>query len=173
MKKQDKSVLIEKLTKNFKEAKSISLVDFTGMDIVAQQDLKKRLREATSKMIVAKNTLIKRALDEAKLPKELTDKAILSGQTAVVIGLNDLNADGIAPIQTIGKFATENEALKFKAGILEGLFQDKNAMIAISKLPSKEVLNGQIVAAVVGPMYSLINNLENKMQELFYILGAR
>src|SRR5260221_781749 len=107
-------------------------------------------------MVVAKNTLIKRAMDEAKLPKELTDKAILSGQTAVVIG----NDDAVAPIQTIGKFASENEFLKFKAGILEGLFQDKTAMIAISKLPSKEELNGQVVVSIAGPMYELISNLQ-------------
>ncbi len=169
MKKQFKSDIISKLSKNFKEAKSISLVDFTGMNIVAQQDLKKRLKDGSGKMIVAKNTLIKRALDEAKIPKELTDKAILSGQTAVIIGSDD----PVSPIQTIGKFASENEFLKFKAGILEGLFQNKDSMIAISKLPSKEVLNGQVVAAVAGPMYGLINNLENKMQELFYILGSR
>ena len=169
MKKQFKSDIISNLTKNFKEASSISLVDFTGMNIVTQQDLKKKLKEGKGKMIVAKNTLIKRALDEAKLPKELTDKAILSGQTAVVIGTED----SVSPIQTLGKFASENESLKFKAGILEGLFQNKESMIAISKLPSKEVLNGQVVGSIAGPMYALISNLQANVQELIGTLSAK
>src|SRR5258708_24822707 len=124
MKKQDKSVLISELSKNFKEAKSLTLVDFAGLNIKAQQDLKKKLKEANSKMIVAKNTLIRIAATEAKLPKEISEVTILSGQTAVIMA----NDDPISPIQTIGKFSSENENLKFKAGILEGLFQNKESL---------------------------------------------
>lgn len=169
MKKQEKKSVVESLTKSFKEAKSISLVDFTGMNIVAQQDLKKRLKEAASKMIVAKNTLIKIAANEAKLPKEVTEASILSGQTAVILG----NEDPVSPIQTIGKFAKENEALKFKAGILDGEFQDKEHMVAISSLPSKDVLVGQTVGAIAGPMYALISNLQANIQELLGTLSAK
>src|SRR5579859_3017443 len=141
MKKQDKSLLIAKLSKDFLDAKSVTLVDFAGMNIKSQNDLKKKLREAKSRFVVAKNTLIKIALNEAKMPKELSEKAILSGQTAVMLA----DEDAVSPIQLAGKFASENETLKFKAGMLEGLYQDKESLVAISKLPSKEVLNGQVV----------------------------
>ncbi len=166
---QQKSDIVNELSKNFKEAKSISLVDFTGLDIVAQQDLKKRLKIASSKMVVVKNTLIKRAIDEAKMPKELGDVSVLSGQTAVVLG----NEDPVSPIQTIGKFAKENEALKFKAGILDGIFQDRDSLIVISKLPTKDVLNGQVVGSIAGPMYALISNLQANVQELIGTLMAK
>ena len=169
MKKQDKSVLIEKLSKNFKEAKSLTLVDFTGLNIKAQQDLKKKLKEASAKMIVAKNTLIKIAATKAQLPKEISEAAILSGQTAVVMG----SEDPVSPIQTIGKFSIENESLKFKAGLLEGLFQNRESLVAISKLPSKEVLNGQVVGSIAGPMYALISNLQANIQELLGILSVK
>lgn len=169
MKKQEKTVIIDKLSKDFKEAKSISLIDFAGMNIVGQQDLKKKLKEAKAKMVVAKNTLIKLALTEAKLPKEATDAKVLSGQTAVVIG----NEDPVSPIQIIGKVASESENLKFKAGILEGEFQDKENMISISKLPSKEILVGQTVGSIAGPMYTLISNLEATVQELLGTLAAK
>jgi large subunit ribosomal protein L10 len=169
MLKQDKHNLVEKLTSDFKEAKSISLIDFNGLNIVAQQELKKRLKEVKSRMVVAKNTLIKIAFTSAKMPKEITEGDNLIGQTAVVMATDD----PVSPIQTIGKFATENESLKFKAGILDGNFQDKDAMLAISKLPSKDVLNGQVVGAIAGPMYGLINNLEGKIQEFMSILDAK
>jgi large subunit ribosomal protein L10 len=169
MKKQEKNTVVESLSDSFKDAKSISLVDFTGMNILSQQDLKKRLKEAKSKMIVAKNTLIKIALNDAKMPKEITEGDILTGQTAVVLS----SEDPVAPIQTIGNFSKENEALKFKAGIMDGTFQDKNAMVAISKLPTKEVLVGQTVGNIASPMYVLISNLQANIQELIGTLVAK
>jgi large subunit ribosomal protein L10 len=169
MKKQEKIQVIDKLAKSFSDASSISLIDYTGMNIVAQQDLKKKLKATKAKMIVAKNTLIKIALTNAKLPKETTEDSILSGQTAVVLGTDD----PVSPIQIIGKASSESEFIKFKAGIMDGVYQNKESMVAISKLPSKEILVGQTVGAIAGPMYALISNLENKVQELFYILGAR
>ena len=103
------------------------------------------------------------------MPKAATEDTILSGQTAVVLA----SEDPVAPIQTIGKFSKENEALKFKAGILDGNFQDKTNMIAISNLPSKEVLVGQTVGAIAGPMYALISNLQANVQELLGTLMAK
>lgn len=169
MKKIEKKTLVEKLSQNFKEAKSVTLVDFTGMNIVAQNELKKRLKQISSKLIVAKNTFIKIAANEAKLPKEITDDKILSGQTAIILG----QKDSVSPIQTAGKFAGENESLKFKAGILEGAFQDKDSLIAISKLPTKEMLKGQVVASIAGPMYMLISNLQGTIEELLGTLTAK
>lgn len=169
MKKIEKKSLVEKLSQSFKDAKSVTLVDFTGMNIVAQNELKKRLKQVSSKLIVAKNTFIKIAADEAKLPKEIADDKILSGQTAIIIGTND----SVSPIQTAGKFASENESLKFKAGILEGIFQEKDSLVAISKLPTKEILNGQVVGSIAGPMYSLISNLQGTIQELLGTLSAK
>ncbi|HWA51595.1 MAG TPA: 50S ribosomal protein L10 [Patescibacteria group bacterium] len=169
MLKQDKSTLINELSKDFKDASSISLVDFTGMNIVAQQDLKKKLKEAKARMIVAKNTLIKLAAKDAKLPEDIITDEILSGQTAVVFG----KEDAVSPIQAIGNFAKDNEALKFKAGILDGAFQDKAGMEAISKLPGKEALKGQVVGNIASPMYMLISNLQASVQELIGTLTAK
>ncbi len=169
MKRQDKSLLIDKLTKDFSAAKSITLIDFTGMNIKSQQDLKKKLKGVNARLIVAKNTLIKIAGTKAKFPKETLDDTVLAGQTAVVLA----DEDPVAPIQIVGKATTETETVKFKVGILDGVYQDKSAMTAISKLPSKEVLVGQTVGSIAGPMYGLINNLEAKMQELIAILNAK
>lgn len=169
MKKQDKKSVIESLSKELKEAKSVSFIDFAGMNIVASQDLKKRLKDAKGKMVVAKNTLIKLASKEAKLPQDLTKDDILKGQTAVVIA----NDDPVSPIQIVGKMASEGSTVKFKGGYLDGLFQDKDAMVAISKLPSKEILVGQTVSNIAGPMYMLISNLQATVQELLGTLAAK
>lgn len=169
MKKQEKQQVVEKLTKDLKEAKSISLIDFAGLNIVSQQTLKKELKKVKAKMLVAKNTLIKRALIDSKQPKELEDKEILSGQTALVLGTDD----PVSPIQVIGKQAADNPSLKFKAGILEGIFQDKESLLSISKLPNKETLVGTVVGSIASPMYTLISNLQAGIQEFIGILAAK
>lgn len=169
MNKQNKTDIVSALSKDFESASSISLIDYTGMNIVAQQDLKKKLKEAKAKFVVAKNTLIKLALNGAKLPKETTEKEILSGQTAVVVGTDD----PVSPIQIVGKAASESEFVKFKAGVLDGVYQDKTAMVAISKLPSKDILVGQTVGSIASPMYMLISNLQANIQELLGTLMAK
>lgn len=169
MNKQDKKQVVEKLTKDFTQAKSLSFIDFAGLNIVAQQTLKKELKKVQAKMLVAKNTLIKLALRDSKQPKEAEGEGILSGQTAVVLGTDD----PISPIQVIGKAAGQNESIKFKAGVLEGVFQDKESLIAISKLPGKDTLVGQVVANIASPMYMLVSNLQAGVQELLATLSAK
>ncbi len=163
--RESKEKVVNKLTDELKSAKSVSLIDFTGLNMKAQNDLKKKLKEAKAKLLVAKNTLIKISGKDAKLPSEALSESILSGQTAVVIATDD----PITPIQVVGA----SEDIKFKAGILDGEFQDKDAMVTISKLASKEILVGQTVGSIAGGMYGLINNLTAKMQELVYILSVK
>lgn len=164
-----KEKAVKSLTGELQEAKSFILVDFAKMGIKAQLDLKKKLKTGKSKMLVAKNTLLKIAINEAKLPKELTDDAILSGQTALIMGTED----PVSPIQAFGKFMSEAEVGQFKAGYLDGSFQDKESLVVISKLPSKEVLVGQVVGGIASPMYTLVSNLQANMQTLIGILSAK
>jgi ribosomal protein L10 len=63
--------------------------------------------------------------------------------------------------------------VKFKAGIINGVFQDKDSMLAISKLPSKDTLVGQTIGSIASPMYTLISNLQANIQELIGILTAK
>lgn len=163
--RQNKEKEVEKLTSELKNAKSIALIDFTGLNMKSQSELKKQLREVKAKLKVVKNTIIKISGKEANLPVEALDDKVLSGQTAVVTA----GDDPVSPIQVVGK----SEIAKFKAGVLDGVFQDSNSMLSISKLPSKEILVSQTVGSIAGPMYGLINNLQSKMQELIYILGAK
>lgn len=165
--KIEKKEKVEKLAEAMKKAASVAFVDYTGMGVKAQQELKKRLREAGGKMWVAKNTLLKIAGKEAGMPEEVLDEQVLSSQTAMVVGEND----GISPIQVLGKFLGEYEFPKLKAGVVEGKYQDQEKLMMIAKLPSRDELYAQVVGAVAGPMYGLMGTLQGKMQELLYILN--
>lgn len=169
MKKTEKTVFIDNLIKELRDAKSAIFVDFAGMGVKTQQELKKKLKEVNSHMLVSKNTLLKLAGEAAKLPKELLEDKILKGQTAIVLADND----PISPVQVIGKFLSTFQVPQIKAGVIEGVFQDKNALTTLSELPSKEVLVAQAIGTIASPMYSLINTLESKMQELIFILNTK
>ena len=77
-----KTKLIEKLSTRLASASSIVLVDFKNMDVKTQQELKNKLREVDSQMVVVKNTLLKLAGESSKFPKEALTDTVLSGQTA-------------------------------------------------------------------------------------------
>jgi len=169
MLKQDKIELVEKLGKSLQNAKSIVLVNYTGLDVKAQQELKSRLNAVNSHMVVVKNTLLKRAAEMAKIDKEVLTSDILSGQTALVIAEDD----AVAPIQVLGKFAKEYELPKFKVGVVDGVFQDSASLSKISLLPSKDALLSQLLGSLMSPMYGLVGTLNGNLQKLVYILQTK
>jgi large subunit ribosomal protein L10 len=167
--KPEKAKLVKDLVEKIKSAKSTVFVDYSGMDVKSQQDLKKRLKEAGSSMLIVKNTLIKIAGKEAKVNPEALEDSILSGQTAIIFS----DEDPVSPIQTLGKFIEETEMPSLKVGIVEGNFQDKDSLVRISKLPSKEILLGQVMGAISAPIYGLVGTLEANLQKLIWVLKAK
>lgn len=167
MLKADKITFVEDLTKELKDAKSLVLVNYSGLSVKAQQDLKARLSEVGGRMVVVKNTLLKRAGEAAKIDEKVLTDTVLSGQTALVIA----DTDAIAPIQVLGKFAKEFEKPKFKVGVVEGMFQDEANLGKLSTLPGRDALLAQVLGALVAPQYGLVGTLNANMQKLVYILS--
>jgi len=169
MAKQEKKEQVTKLAEMMKAAKSVAFVDYAGMSVQAQEELKKKLREAEGTMLVAKNTLLKIAGAEAKMPEEAFSDAVLAGQTAMIAG----GDDPVSPIQVLGKYIDENEVPQFKAGVVEGVFQNKEGLVQISKLPGKRELAGRAVGAIAGPLYGLVGTLQGNTQKLIFMLNAK
>ena len=162
----NKSDLISGLSPKLKSASSIVFVNFAGLSVGLQQKLKLELKAIGSDMTVVKNTLIKLAGKEAGLKEEVLTDEVLSGQTALIM----TEGDAIAPIQVLGKFVKENQVPQFKVGIIEGAFQNKEALLKISTLPTKETLYSQVVGSLMSPMYGLVGTLNGNMQKLVYML---
>lgn len=169
MKKAEKVTLVQDLTEELKGAKSLVLVNYTGLNVKAQQELKKRLNEAEGYMVVVKNTLLKRAAKEANLDEGMLKDEVLQGQTALIVA----KEDALAPIQVLGKFAKEFELPKFKVGIVDGTFQDEASLAKLSTLPGRDVILGQLLGSLMSPMYGLVGTLQSPMQKLVYILKTK
>lgn len=175
MKKAEKITFVDNLKEELKGAKSVVLVNYAGLGVKAQQNLKKRLAEAKGHMIVVKNTLLKRAGEAAGINKELLTDSVLVGQTALILA----DEDPIAPLQALGKFAQEfvsaaGEAVpKFKVGIVEGSFQDEAALSKLSTLPGRDALLGQVLGSLMSLEYGLVGTLSGNLQKLVFILREK
>jgi large subunit ribosomal protein L10 len=175
MKKIEKIEFVRNLQEELKDAKSVVLVNYAGLGVKAQQELKARLGQVGGKMVVVKNTLLKRAGEGAGIDKNILADTVLTGQTALIIATQD----PLAPIQTLGKFAKEftgadgNPTPKFKVGIVEGAFQDEASLGKISTLPGRDALLGQLLGTLMGPEYGLVGTLNGNLQKLVYILKTK
>jgi len=167
MKRAEKPLFVQNLTEELKSSSAIVVINYQGLTVKLQQELKKRLKAVGAKMLVVKNTLFRLASKEAKVAEEITSDTVLSGPTAIVV----TESDPIAPLQVLAKFASEFEIPQFKVGIVEGKFQDKENLIALSKLPPKNVLFGQVLGTISSPLYTFAFTLENNLQKLVFILN--
>ncbi len=167
--KQPKIDAVAALTLQMKSASSVVFIDYKTLTMKEGQAMKKELLAGDGKMMVAKNTLIKIAGKNANLPEEAISDSVLSGQTAVVFA----NTDPVSPIQILGKFMAKSEKTSWKAGVVEGVFQDAASLSKISKLPSKDQLMAQVVGGISAPLYGLVATLNGNIQKLVYVLNAR
>lgn len=147
LKKQEK---VAALTEVLKGAVSGVLVDYKGITVEADTKLRKELREAGVIYTVEKNSMLRFALENAGLGG-LTN--VLEGTTAIAIS----TLDQTAPARILGKYVEADKTQKFtlKAGFVEGDIYDAKGVMALSKIPSKEILLSQLVGALQGPMQKL------------------
>ncbi len=149
-----KSQVIE-VTEQLKNAKSIVLVDYKGINVTDDTKLRADMREAGVKYSVLKNSILEFAAKEAGL-NEMLDA--LNGATAVAI-----SDDEIAPARVVQKYASKNKtAFNFKVGYVSGKFMNAAQLQAIASLPSRDGL----VAQVAGTLNGIIASLARAVSEV-------
>ena len=143
MKLDKKKEIVKYLREKFIRSKVVIVTDYKGLDVATINDLRRKLREFEVEYKVAKNSLLIRASEE-------TDVALIKdcfkGPSAIALSYED----PIAPAKVLTKFANEHDELEIKTGVLDGKVLDINAIKAMSILPSREVLLGQLLSAVNG-----------------------
>lgn len=170
MRKADKPQVVDKLAEQIKGAKSVTVFDYQGMPNSRLNELRQKVREAGGVFTVSKNTLIKRAFDQSSTTNHqpLIIEG-LTGPTALVFAEND----EVAPLQVLGKSITEGGLPKLKFGIFSEEFLGMEKLLALSKLPGKNVLAAQLLGALIAPKYNLVGALNGNLQKLVYILDQK
>ena len=169
MKKSEKPYFVDNLSEELKDASGYVLVDFNGLSVKMQQELKTKLRGINAQMVIVKNTLFKLSAKKANSHPEIMSDTVLTGPTALIL----TEDDPIAILQVISKFSKEFEVPQLKVGIIEGAFYNKEMLVKLSQLPGKSVLQAQVVGAVSAPLYTLVGTLQGNLQKLIYILDQK
>ena len=163
LKRAEKEKLVEKMTGDLSESKSILLVNYQGLKVKEIQDLKKKLREQGIGFQIVKNTLFKIAVKKANLNIE---ESLLDQPVAIVWG----EADEIAPAKLTVEFGKTAEKLQIIGGIINEKYTDIEMIKKLAALPGREELYGKLVGTLNAPMYRLVNALQGNLRSLVYIL---
>lgn len=147
---ESKQAIVAELTEKLKGAASGVLIDYKGITVAEDTALRNELRANNVEYSVVKNTLTRFAAQNAGL-SDMSD--CLHGTTAMALS----TGDAIAPMRVINKFSKQFNGAKFniKAGFMDGRLLPLNEVLAIAELPSKEVLQAQVLGTMLAPITSL------------------
>ena len=163
--KEEKQKIIQELKEKIKKQKSIVFVDFSGLEVKAMTELRKKLREKDCEFKVAKKTLIEAALKDFK--NDISKKAReMKGEIGIAFGYKD----EIMPFKILGDCAKEQENLKLLAGLIGDEFLEQEQTLAMSELPSREEIMARIVGSISAPISNFVNVLQGNIKGLLYVL---
>ena len=140
-----KQSLVQEIAGKFEAAASVVVVDYRGLTVAQVTELRKQLREAGVEFKVYKNTLVRRAAEQAGVE---AINEVLTGPNAIAFSTEDV----VAPAKIINEFAKKNEALEIKAGIIEGTVSSAEDVKALAELPSREGLLSMLLSVLQAPV---------------------
>ena len=152
---EQKSPIIEEIKANFDGAKSVVLVDYLGLTVEQDTNLRRATRSENVIYKVYKNTYIKRAIEGTEFADLAQD---LEGPTAVAIS----KEDATAPARVMAQFDKKADKLELKSGVVEGTYYDKNGIAVIAEIPSRE----ELLSRLVGSLQSPITNLARVIKQV-------
>jgi large subunit ribosomal protein L10 len=168
MQKEDKARVVAELTEQLKSADTLIVADYRGLTMPQIDDLRGKLLEHGAKFTVVKNTLTRRAAKDAGAEALL---ALLEGPSA--IAFIETDGDMVAVAKALADSARETRVLAIRGGILNGREISGEAVEELSKLPPLDVLRGQVLAAVIAPLTSLVALVNAPLQNLRGLIDAR
>jgi large subunit ribosomal protein L10 len=164
MNRDQKAVAIAEIATDIEQSQAVFAVDYRGLSVPQAAELRAKLRDADATFRVVKNSLTERAADQTGTA-EL--KPLLQGPTALTF----VRGDAALAAKAIADYARLTQLLPFKGGLMDGAALDADQLRAISRLPSREVLYGQLVGVVASPVTGLVRTLGALLGGLAVALG--
>ena len=150
-----KKQAVADITKKFQGAKSVVVVNNSGLTVEQVTALRAQCRAANVDYCVLKNTLARRALDDMKITG-LDD--VLNGPSAFAFGMDD----AVAPAKIISEFIekAKTEVIKVKAGLMDGAVMTPAKVAELAKVPSREVLLARLLGSLQGSISGFVRVLD-------------
>jgi len=164
MNRDQKATAIAEIASHIDESDAIFAVDYRGITVAQVAELRAKLRESDATFKVVKNSLTERAADQAGIDSL---KDFLSGPTALTF----VRGDVATAAKAVADYARATQLLPFKGGVMEGSALDAEQIRSLSRLPSREVLYGQLVGVVASPVSGLVRTLNALLGGLAVALG--
>src|SRR5215469_9049556 len=162
----EKTTIVEDLSTRLNASPFLIVAEYTGMNVLEFAELRTRLAGAGAQCKVVKNTFLRRAAAEIGFPN-LGDN--LSGQTAIVTGESDV----CAAAKVLKTFSTEFQRPAVKLGVLDHALISKEQIQALADLPTKPVLQAQLLGVLKSPLQKLVSVLNEPGASLARLLKAR
>jgi large subunit ribosomal protein L10 len=140
-----KQPVVEEIKGYVNNAKAAVLVDYRGLTVAQDTELRKKLRDAGVVYKVYKNTMLNFAFKGTEFEALSKD---LEGPTAVAFGMED----GTAPARILLECSKTMPNLEFKAGVVEGTYYDVKGIQVVATIPSREVLISKLLGSLQSPI---------------------
>jgi large subunit ribosomal protein L10 len=165
--RDQKQALVETMSDRLRKADLVVLTDYSGLSVESMNKLRRQL-EATGtevEMRVIKNTLCFRAVEGSALQAL---EPHMRGPTAVVLGFRD----PVAPAKVLSDFSKENDKFKVKAGFFGGKVISNDDIKALASMPSREVLQAQLLGVLQAPISNFLGVLTAVPQQFIGVISA-
>lgn len=164
--KAQKKEIISELKEKVDRQTTMVFIDFSGLKARDVFDLRRKLDQKDSELKVAKKTLF--GIASQDLNSTLGEKiGEMEGQLGIVFGYQD----PISPAKTVYNFSKENESLTVLGGFFENSFIEKEKVIELAKIPTREELYSKLVFDLSAPMSKLVNVFQNNLKGLMIIFN--
>ncbi|HTU86227.1 MAG TPA: 50S ribosomal protein L10 [Solirubrobacteraceae bacterium] len=152
MNRDQKAAVVEELAGQIQAADAVFAVDYRGISVEQAAELRARLRESGTRFRIVKNSLTERAADQAGADGL---KALLEGPTALAF----VSGDAALAAKALNDAARVLHTLEFKGGLMDSNTLSAADVVAIARLPAREVLHAQLVGTIAAPITGLVRGL--------------
>ena len=167
MQRKDKEQVVAELAERLRASDTLILADYRSLSVGELDDVRTQILAHGARFSVVKNTLTKRAAEQAGLE---TLTALLDGPTAIAfVGDGDM----VAVAKTLNDTARKTKILSIKGGILQGAPLAADQVVELASLPPADVLQDQVLGAIVGPLTSIVGLFAAPLQNFVGLIDAR
>jgi large subunit ribosomal protein L10 len=165
--KKKKEQVVADLVERLRSSDTLIVADYRGLSVGEMDDVRTQLLAHGARFSVVKNTLTKRAAEEAGVGT-LTE--LLDGPSAIAfVGEGDM----VAVAKTLSETARRTRVLTIRGGILQGAPMDAAQVEDLASLPPADVLRGQVLGVIVGPLNAIAGLVNAPLQDLVGVIDAR
>lgn len=165
MNRQEKTAEVARLQDELSRASIAILAGYRGLTVAAVTDLRRKLKEKSSRLKVVKNRL-------AKIAIKGTAYEVLAEKLVGPVALVTSDKDPVAPAKVLTDFAKDNDKLDLKMGVLQGSALKSKDIEALAKMPSKEELIAKLMGSMQAPMQNLVSVLSQIPRQVVNVLEA-